>query len=840
MTPRRADNAWTDPGEKDLASDLRWLTRLTRGLTGNATTADDLAQDVWIAAAYSSPRPAHRWRSYVRKVAARLAAGRWREERLRREREERAAQPEAIEASAECDESREALDDFYRAVLREVGRLHEPYRTVVMRRYIDEQSVDEIAAATGRSRGTVRSQLSRGLALLRSRLAATRRQRRAWCIAALATPNTLRRTHENALVMTSVSSHSKLAAGLAAVAAIVGLSWLLACSLDFDPKHADPLEVAALSMEGPPADRLARIGSPNPLGRRSVAPQDPGVAETGMVQQVFRARVVDSVRGLPLEGFLVELRDQEGGVHTMTSDREGLVASPVPLPAQRLRARLIDDPRLYGPSYPEQPDVVTFDHQPEGPGVSTLVHTIQANVGPTIVLAGPLPASTVPENFRVRLEREEGHAGAVYAAEAPLRGGGAPWARFSNRSLILPRSGPWTVICETPGGPHRGTREIAPLSPSSTSIVELDWGTYGALHVELTDAVGAVLTDEFEVELYRLPPRQYSGRQPESARAGDSGTEHLRLEYGMLTPGEYELVCETAQYERSVESFVVRAGEVTQGSMALVRRSGLATISGQVHFRSGGAPTEEVWLVLQDPTHPAGGYAASLEREEEDPAGVFRFTFPAVPAKPYELKPCATNRTYRFSPPALAVNPESIGVTIECDDTLEDPKLTFEVRSSVDARPLPYARVEIRREGRQGGSTHVGPDGRRQIRRPKESFTWTVWAEGHVPRRGVVEANELDDSDAVVVELTPGWGEYVTVRSSEGPVPGLVVELDGLPCDPTDENGEVLLRHPDPPTRITVRGRNWTLVDQAGAPTHRPPSSGPWWKAVLHVEANTH
>jgi len=58
----------------------------------------------------------------------------------------------------------------YEAVAREIARLPEHERIVVVMRYVDGCSVKDIADATGRPVGTITKQLSRAIERLRGRL----------------------------------------------------------------------------------------------------------------------------------------------------------------------------------------------------------------------------------------------------------------------------------------------------------------------------------------------------------------------------------------------------------------------------------------------------------------------------------------------------------------------------------------------------------------------------------------------------------------------------------------------------------------------------------------------
>jgi RNA polymerase sigma-70 factor (ECF subfamily) len=55
----------------------------------------------------------------------------------------------------------------YEDVIEQLGRLPEHERIAVVLRYVDGNSIQEIADATGRPTGTIKKQLSRALARLR-------------------------------------------------------------------------------------------------------------------------------------------------------------------------------------------------------------------------------------------------------------------------------------------------------------------------------------------------------------------------------------------------------------------------------------------------------------------------------------------------------------------------------------------------------------------------------------------------------------------------------------------------------------------------------------------------
>jgi RNA polymerase sigma factor (sigma-70 family) len=151
--------------------DLEGLRALARSLVHGDTEADDLIQDTAITAITHPPdedRPARPW-------LATVLRNRWRMNRRtdsRRRAREHAVAPddatdgETHEATAERIDRARILERLSAAL---VG-LDEPFRTTVIRRYLDGESAAEIARAQGVPPGTVRWRLKTGLDRLRAEL----------------------------------------------------------------------------------------------------------------------------------------------------------------------------------------------------------------------------------------------------------------------------------------------------------------------------------------------------------------------------------------------------------------------------------------------------------------------------------------------------------------------------------------------------------------------------------------------------------------------------------------------------------------------------------------------
>lgn len=140
-----------------------WLHALARSLVG--VGADDLVQDVAASALARGPdeRPIGPWLVVVlRNRAART----WGMLARSRVRERLAASPEAVESASDAA----GRSELRTLVARELLALDEPFRTTLLRRFLEERSHAEIAALDRVPIGTVRWRQHRGLQLLRERL----------------------------------------------------------------------------------------------------------------------------------------------------------------------------------------------------------------------------------------------------------------------------------------------------------------------------------------------------------------------------------------------------------------------------------------------------------------------------------------------------------------------------------------------------------------------------------------------------------------------------------------------------------------------------------------------
>lgn len=320
-------NSHTRSGStEELLRQTAWLRALAVTLVGDASDADDLAQETWLHALrrpFLQGGDERSQRSWLAAIARNLAASTWRSRARRSARELAAARGEAAVA-----DSLERVQ-LQRELVDAVMALDAAEREVVILRYFDELPPREIARRLGLSNDAVRSRLKRALERLRARLDRRFEGRAAWVAL-----SELLRTRSAGPAAYAASAGKPLLAALSAALLLClgGLGSYLALRSPQGPAvEGAPTLLAGEQRsidEPPPSELLAseRQATPSPA-----APARPTeVASTQPENVALLARFVDAQR-IALAGVTLELADASPPLSAQ-SDSRGEVRLVLPWP----------------------------------------------------------------------------------------------------------------------------------------------------------------------------------------------------------------------------------------------------------------------------------------------------------------------------------------------------------------------------------------------------------------------------------------------------------------------------------------------------------------------------
>jgi len=208
-----------------LLAQRAWLRRLAGSLVVDAAAADDLAQQALLVALQQPPAHAAHPRAWLATVVRRLAQRVGLGDARRDARERTAAPRESLPAADEVV----ARAEQQHAVSAALLALPEPYRATLLLRFVDDLPPRAIAKKKGVAVETVRTQLKRGLELLRERLVAARGGGTQGALALLGLlDGGMRRIVRRVVAKQAAAATGggATAGGAAAIAAISGALWM--------------------------------------------------------------------------------------------------------------------------------------------------------------------------------------------------------------------------------------------------------------------------------------------------------------------------------------------------------------------------------------------------------------------------------------------------------------------------------------------------------------------------------------------------------------------------------------------------------------------------------------
>ena len=808
---------------EDLYRERDQIRRLACALVGESD-ADDIVQEAMTAALSREAPPLH-WGRWLSGVTRHLSWRRSTERRARSWELERHARTEGWGDGHESSPDElvaevEAKNALERAVLD----LDEPYRSVLLWRFYEDLSIEEISRRSGTPRSTTRTRIERGLARLRARMNSERGPE--WRMALV--PLLLRTPAETTLVGAAAASGVMLMTFsmfkwiIAAIGA-AALVAFLANLHDSGPVPDGRLDVGVLREESPELASIDTVVGPGALeaeARTLAAPPSPEQAEA-LAQPAassFDSRLEDRESGLALAGVELDVKishtinafifkRSRSYEDTVVTDGDGRFELPTP-----------DDPKT-GETSGRQAEVsaqhdgpikVYCDSSQDADG--TWIFTPRVDFACRVQLPVPLTAAQ-------RAAATFGLSIADGAVGGPVGVRFKPAAAFEQElTLLVPRSTlsrEWNqgesvgtiVIATTPNGPSfTATFETLPLFDDDPLEAEL---SNTVIHsVRVVDAATGEPVEGASVNVAPATAKYAWGAESVVGLTDATGTTEL---IGVPT-ADAVLNVQRLGFSKYRASLQANAGATTE--VLLEPETGIRPVEVTVRSARGAAPLV-VWCIARS----ADGHTVSRESGQPEPSGdgwVFRSTLETVPAERCFIEVELLGNAYGLDRHWL-LEPEESSLTIELGEAREvlpvlvdaPEGVLFEYSQRLDS-------------GRLYVSDHVGPGTVREAPVDGTSVTWTIRAEGHVPIVGT-EADWTVEAEAErkVLKLNAaferGWGATVRairIGSAEDgrggtlpyhlrthePVAGVVLfdGPDGREIGVTDERGFAVIRAGQP------------------------------------------
>ncbi|MFK7743346.1 MAG: RNA polymerase sigma factor [Planctomycetota bacterium] len=302
-----------------LLDDLDFVRGLARALCRDAHVAEDVAQDVMVAALELRGEAVENRRGWLARVVRNLAAKRWRGDARRQAREVERVGATAVEVPtpAEVCEQEQVRKDVVSCVMD----LPPMFRDVVLLRYYRGLDTKTCSARLGIPEGTVRTRLRRGLDALRGsldrRFGGEGRGRERWMTALVplcgggdwlggAAAAAAGRREAGASQVLASSRSGRVAAywiGLAVAAATIAMVMTISRNDTEPPRSAastPPLDGAASTAAAMPRASQARVHDSDAIGLQPMSRRS-AVAHAVHI----RGRVVSPIDYQPIASALV-------------------------------------------------------------------------------------------------------------------------------------------------------------------------------------------------------------------------------------------------------------------------------------------------------------------------------------------------------------------------------------------------------------------------------------------------------------------------------------------------------------------------------------------------------
>ena len=802
----------------DLARNMRWLRSLAIGLVRDEASADDLAQEAWLAMERSKEPQPRRAVGYLRNLARRRARG----ESRRTLREKHSAQREAIPSAAELAAGLESQ----RILLEELQALPPASSELLLLRAREQMSAVDIARAKGVPASTIRDRLRRAEALLRDRLDERHGgQRRAWTCALIALPATSAKV---GLAGAGASASSSAGAffgllltmnttlkTILIAAPIVLSAWLF---MDRGDDVVSPESESARAKGSAPSQLVVEDVQKGQLSGRQ-AMGAPAAAARGKRIPVA-LHVIDAATREPAAWYTLSILDADDSeIAALETDARGRAEIPEEcLPVEKgqlLRLLAVDHPEL-NLSDPAHLELTPEDLLAVGPAIEW-----ELPVGPSYLLSFENePPAGVTAFLSSTGFMALGAIDRLATLGAPIREGSMPWVRFDPAvaSKSTPGKGPWFVRVSDQKGHWQAVGKTTSRLGRAPEVVAMEGGPYGLLTARVT-VDGLLPTSSVHVDLQRTGEwlgAPHSVRTPIVSPKG--GYQAGQLEQSYLTPGTWTARITGDGLMEIREEFEVRAGESTHQNWDLARASGTHSLRVLVKSESGQAPMRFVSASARPVAGTPGGTKSGADDPDADlPPGERAIRIDGLTPGRWIVKLHHTSNLGPFDP----------GLEVEVDAHQGDVRFTCLDRD-VDWRPTNVELYDATTEEPiQSASVNLWVDGTELVSMgtvnggaamppifPGLTYELSAQAPGY---RAVLLSAALHSATGdgpIRIPMERGWGTLLIARALEPgnvrPLEAVTVIADGTNVGQTDALGRLLLTSESTPTTLKFERDGWT------------------------------
>lgn len=798
------------------------LRRLAVAIVGDSL-ADDVLQDVWLAALQQSSGASADSPAWLSRVTRNLA---WRKrigDSRRRAREE----GNSVSEASDTLEGIVSRIEQGHLVERTLLTLAEPFRSTLLWHYYEDLSITEISRRSGRPESTTRTHLQRGLEQLRERLKSE--HGREWISALLPL---LRSEH------TAPVSAGGLGGLLIMTLSkpILILSALLATWFGYEHLAAgegEPLTIAQPMTNATQVD-TARVERPETRVRE---PQREDITPEADEIETTPAKIIDESSRLGMAGLRVQV-EWDGNTFELEADKQGIVSLPfdVPSPIDGF-INVERDVRRVGHPLSRRMQrglLQTFlraelvPSNPSAKGVRLGVQFSDESAAIEFQLKEVRTAWV-----RMPFAPNESELETLYASLRVDDGKGGSLAGGTGRhGVVLSRGTDLLFICAEEGG-HLGT--VAPAKKRWKLNISLDESrSYGALmpaQATWTDPP-CLAEPQYLVEQQVRVHSRSTGQPVKGVIVSAYGTEdggtriasgftneHGRVTLDNLPPGMLKLRTIHKAFEfNSIEAFV--EGGTTLVDLDILEIPGTSDLSLTIKFPPGPKPAHAFAQIFSLPLKNSKGSSVLDLKPLQAGGWSAELLFPDLAEGEHGIQ--------------ISTNLPGLGASELIPVTMPSAPLTITLASSPPCAPL---RIEFPKgveqadfwiwENDGSSSQIIGASANSQVacvalhRRPR---TWLIASEGYLPVFGRQDAWTLaqDSGGEAYFNLAPNFekGEGLAVRvlgvemseqaalrfPEETPLAGTML------LDPrtrtllatTDESGFAILRDAQPSSEVLV------------------------------------